>query len=525
MPEIAELAKSARSSCKKCKEKIEKGALRLGKQYDDANGHTMTSWYHPQCWKPGKDLARVDEIVGLDALDDEQRALVLSRAEEGGRRAAAVGVAAEDDRRQFGASPPAAAAASSSTAAAPAPAPPLAAAADGGGEFVRFVACDRVASKGGSLDKTEAIKTHVVGLGAADEAYLTVKLLMPGKANDPRAYQLKDKSLIGTLSTALRCSEREMLSHHEGSSDVGLTAEHFYGRSSFVTAPAAATITLADVEGFLDRLADTGTNALALLREIVPRCTPPELRVLCRLISKDLRIATGAAGVVKALGGDGAYARYKAQPSRLRQLVAAARGGAAAPTTATAMATAAAAAAGRRASGDARVCRCSRGSAGFDDPGKKWGTTRGQVRRRARAAAHGQRAGEVLRALAQADRRAQGDRPRRGGATRLPGRLVSHHRCRGGDEGRGRIHPGVWRAGEARAAKVRRRHLLPARLRSALNRRHRPDARVAARPPRTAAVVAGAAAGAGGADGGAPREQRRRVRVAFREAMANHCRG
>ena len=32
MPEIAELAKSARSSCKKCKEKIEKGALRLGKQ-------------------------------------------------------------------------------------------------------------------------------------------------------------------------------------------------------------------------------------------------------------------------------------------------------------------------------------------------------------------------------------------------------------------------------------------------------------------------------------------------------------
>ena len=183
-----------------------------------------------------------------------------------------------------------------------------------------------MASKGGSLDKTEAIKTHVRGLGAADEAYLTVKLLMPGKANDPRAYQLKDKSLIGTLSTALRCSEREMLSHHEGSSDVGLTAEHFYGRSSFVTAPAAATITLADVEGFLDRLADTGTNALALLREIVPRCTPPELRVLCRLISKDLRIATGAAGVVKALGGDGAYARYKAQPSRLRQLVAAARG-------------------------------------------------------------------------------------------------------------------------------------------------------------------------------------------------------
>ena len=53
-----------------------------------------------------------------------------------------------------------------------APAPPPAAATDGGGEFARFVAlCDRVASKGGSLDKTEAIKTHVVGLGAADQAY------------------------------------------------------------------------------------------------------------------------------------------------------------------------------------------------------------------------------------------------------------------------------------------------------------------------------------------------------------------
>ena len=108
MPEIAELAKSARSSCKKCKEKIEKGALRLGKQYDDANGHTMTSWYHPQCWKPGKDLARVDEIVGWDALDDEQRALVLSSAPK--LAAGAPPPSASPQKTiaaMFGASPPA----------------------------------------------------------------------------------------------------------------------------------------------------------------------------------------------------------------------------------------------------------------------------------------------------------------------------------------------------------------------------------------------------------------------------------
>ena len=68
----AELAKSGRSSCKKCKGAIEKGALRVGKQFDDEAGHARTMWYHVGCWPVPRALVSVaDDVVGWDALSEE----------------------------------------------------------------------------------------------------------------------------------------------------------------------------------------------------------------------------------------------------------------------------------------------------------------------------------------------------------------------------------------------------------------------------------------------------------------------
>ena len=93
--------------------------------------------------------------------------------------------------------------------------------------------------------------------------------------------------------------------------------------------PQGARLNLADVNGWLDRLAAPDTAPLSLLRELVGRCNlPSELRVAMRLISKDIRIGGGTAIVLKGVGGDAAYDRFKAQPEQLRAIVSECKGGA-----------------------------------------------------------------------------------------------------------------------------------------------------------------------------------------------------
>lgn len=76
----AELAKSGRSSCKKCKGAIEKGALRVGKQFEDEAGHARTMWYHVGCWPVPRALVSVaDDVVGWDALSEEHRQAIRDR--------------------------------------------------------------------------------------------------------------------------------------------------------------------------------------------------------------------------------------------------------------------------------------------------------------------------------------------------------------------------------------------------------------------------------------------------------------
>ena len=50
------------------------------------------------------------------------------------------------------------------------------------------------------------------------------------------------------------------------------------GGAEASAAKVATPLTLADVNGWLDRLASPDTHALGLLRELVPRCSPAEVR-------------------------------------------------------------------------------------------------------------------------------------------------------------------------------------------------------------------------------------------------------
>ena len=126
-----------------------------------------------------------------------------------------------------------------------------------------------------------------------------MKLLLSNKAHDQRTFQLKDKGLISHLSPLLRCAADDLAMHLEQSGCVGVTAEHYFTDLSIT--PPTTRLCLGDVDGFLDRLAAASSDTHALLRWVLARCTGPELRVILRIVTKDLRLNAGSAIVLKVL--------------------------------------------------------------------------------------------------------------------------------------------------------------------------------------------------------------------------------
>ena len=305
---LAELARSGRSTCKKCKQTIDKDALRLGKAFDN-NGTPMKHWFHPACWPVPKALASVSEIEGWWTLSDAHKNEIIARAPNRAPPKAAQSLPAEVDRH--------------------APSDDDGVARSSFANFVTLT--ERLEAEGSSLEKASIIRQHLATLPTPEDRFLTARLLMPGKKEDQRTYQLKDKSLITILSGVLRCSESAMTEHLESSTDLGLTAEHFHAHSlqqaplaSSSSAAASASssttapLTLSDVNRFLDELSQPSASSQQLFARLVLRTTPALLRVVTRIVRKDLRTNAGAAIVLKGVGGEAAYEQFKAQPDSLR---------------------------------------------------------------------------------------------------------------------------------------------------------------------------------------------------------------
>ncbi|EOD26480.1 viral DNA ligase [Emiliania huxleyi CCMP1516] len=308
-PNIAEIARSGRSSCKKCKLTIGDKTLRVGKQYENGD-RVMTTWYHPACWPVPKKLASLaarapslppspppppppllppprprcsifpptcslaiisQDVENWHSLSDAHKQLLIDRAPNLPTCASP------------GSSTPSSSALATATLA----------------DFVTLT--QRLEAEGGvgggsSLEK-QAIGQH-----------------------DDRTYSLKDKSLISHLAAVLRCSEVAMAAHLENSDDVGLSAQHFYERSPVLPSPPPPPLPLAAVNDWLNKLAQPSAMTRLLLAEIVPRTAPEQLKVLVRIVRKDLRLGAGAATILKGIGGEGAWARFKAQPHELEAI-------------------------------------------------------------------------------------------------------------------------------------------------------------------------------------------------------------
>eukprot|EP00747_Dinoflagellata_sp_TGD_P126834 gnl/TRDRNA2_/TRDRNA2_174318_c2_seq1.p1 gnl/TRDRNA2_/TRDRNA2_174318_c2~~gnl/TRDRNA2_/TRDRNA2_174318_c2_seq1.p1 ORF type:complete len:254 (-),score=81.81 gnl/TRDRNA2_/TRDRNA2_174318_c2_seq1:421-1182(-) len=86
-----EYAKSNRAACKQCKEKIDKGAVRLGFKQVALEGEAAldhvaeaTKWHHAECFSKAKGIAwfkknlcAIDQLAGTSDLKDEDRERVI----------------------------------------------------------------------------------------------------------------------------------------------------------------------------------------------------------------------------------------------------------------------------------------------------------------------------------------------------------------------------------------------------------------------------------------------------------------
>jgi DNA ligase-3 len=82
-----------------------------------------------------------------------------------------------------------------------------------------------------------------------------------------------------------------MSAHLEQSSDLGTTAQHFY-ETKLADAPRASPppMTLSQLNHWLDELAAPSAPAASLVADAVARTTPAQLKIVVRLVRKDLRM-------------------------------------------------------------------------------------------------------------------------------------------------------------------------------------------------------------------------------------------
>uniref|UniRef100_F6YGC6 DNA ligase n=1 Tax=Ornithorhynchus anatinus TaxID=9258 RepID=F6YGC6_ORNAN len=345
-------AKRGTAGCKKCKDKIAKGACRIGKVVPNPfseSGGDMKEWYHVRCVFEKLERARaatkkiedLTELEGWEELREPERghirqlvADLASKTAGTPKKKATVqakltasgevvsprkGVAPVTDGnpRKF-----------SGFTAKPGPGPdaPSGSAAPGPAarrcdrthrdcllrEFRKL--CAMVADKPGYNAKTQIIQ-HFLQKGAGGDGfhgdvYLTVKLLLPGVIKS--VYNLNDKQIVKLFSRIFQCSQEDMVRDLE-QGDVSETVRIFFEQSRSFPPAAKSLLTLQEVDEGLLRLSkltkeDDQQN---LLRDLASRCTANDLKCIVRLIKHDLKMNSGAKHVLDALDPN-AYEAFKA---------------------------------------------------------------------------------------------------------------------------------------------------------------------------------------------------------------------
>ncbi|XP_062816539.1 DNA ligase 3 [Anolis carolinensis] len=342
-------AKRGTASCKKCKEKLAKGAVRIGKvvpnPFSDSGGD-MKEWYHVKCafeklqrarattkriedltdlegWEELQEAEKEDinrhiaELSSKSALTPKKKAVVQAKISPGGQVTSpkkAPGPSPDPPKKfsGFTAKPgpaescPGAKGTLSSQRSDPRHKDCLLR------EFRKL--CAAVAEKPGYNVKTQIVQDFLqkgsTGEGFRGDLYLTVKLLLPGVVKS--VYNLNDKQIVKLFSRIFACSQEDMARDLE-QGDVSETVRLFFERSRSFPPAAKSLLTIQEVDAALTRLASLTKedDQQALLQELASRCTANDLKCVIRLIKHDLKMNAGAKHILEALDPN-AFEAFKA---------------------------------------------------------------------------------------------------------------------------------------------------------------------------------------------------------------------
>ncbi|CAD6208389.1 GSCOCG00003393001-RA-CDS [Cotesia congregata] len=335
-PFAIEKAKTGRAKCKKCKLPIDKDTVRIAKLMANPFGEgKMKAWHHVTCLfevfaKQRATTRRLEDpeedVDGWEHLEKEDKKIVIEHLEEFDKNAPfkkkrSSSPAKNPPAKKRKSSPPPAAKESPEK-------PSLknqdsikkttteydkkSENRDNAFREYRRV-CANIANASAYTEKTAIVKKMfsdgAKGNGFKGDVVLWCKMLLP-MANK-KIYNLQSKALIKLFARILQEDEQDMLEDLE-QGDVAETIQKFFDKNDVVKANAKSLLSLQEVEDFLSRLSDLTKedDQISHFKSILPKCTPNDLKMIIRLIKRDLRINCGPKHILEAVGSE-AYKAYQ----------------------------------------------------------------------------------------------------------------------------------------------------------------------------------------------------------------------
>ncbi|KAG8037370.1 hypothetical protein G9C98_005580 [Cotesia typhae] len=335
-PFAIETAKTGRAKCKKCKLPIDKDTVRIAKLMANPFGEgKMKAWHHVNCLFEVFAKQRVttkrledpeEDIDGWDRLEEEDQKIVIEHLEEFDKNAPFKKKRSSSPQKNAPAkkrksSPPPAAKAT------PEKRSPKnqdsikktttendKKSKNRDNTFREFrQVCANIANASAYTEKTAIVKKMfsdgAKGNGFKGDVVLWCKMLLP-MANK-KIYNLQSKALIKLFARILQEDEQEMLEDLE-QGDVAETIQKFFDKNDVVKANTKSLLSLQEVEEFLSHLSDLTKedDQMSHFKSILPKCTPNDLKMIIRLIKRDLRINCGPKHILEAVGSE-AYKAYQ----------------------------------------------------------------------------------------------------------------------------------------------------------------------------------------------------------------------
>ncbi|KYQ88738.1 BRCT domain-containing protein [Tieghemostelium lacteum] len=161
-----------------------------------------------------------------------------------------------------------------------------------GSLFSMYKLCKQLEHESSHTGKSKIVKTFVSNFDG--DLYILAKLMLVKE--DKRVYRIKDKAMIKLMAEVYQTDYDIMLLDCVDGGDFSETVKKFYEESDTMNIPTRSTLTLKQVDDFLDKLTTISkfNDQLKAIKKIIRYCTPFDWKLICRIIDGDLKINTGA---------------------------------------------------------------------------------------------------------------------------------------------------------------------------------------------------------------------------------------